>query len=609
MKKGLDFSTSETLLSVKGNNIVLADYILYKCLDMELELYSNKVRKDGKKGVLVCNESILSVKYRLPTGDSAYLKDIVDYKTLDGKAYMAYTTKNVLALNAFALGQNATTGLPDTLFHGGGQWEAKGTSLERSNNYTPSTLVSPIISDSEFWSTCDVKPFLHQKVTTAFMAGNKHAFVFNGLGTGKTKSALWALRHLMNEGLVKKVLILAPLSCLKSVWYDESFTCLMGDNINTIVLHGASTTRVKQLRAYTMAKVPTIGIINHDGPTHYLNHLLEAQPDMVIVDEASAFKNHTSIRHKNLSKIIRTSYAGVIGLTGTPISKSPSDAWGLAKLVLGNTLRCSYGQFFNRTQIKVSEFKFIPRSDAVDVTFKLLTPQILFSTRQCVDLPPLTYMSLSAEMSAPTAKMYKKLKEEGALLLEDDSITATNGAVILLKMQQICCGAVKTDEGITFVEVKSKLNLLLECFEKSENEKMLVFVPFKAGMEVVRDFLEEHNIVVKMISGDTSLSTRSAIFEEFNRESTTNQVLLAIPQTMSHGINLTGTAVTVFFAPIHSYETFTQAVARTARPGQKRHMTVFTLSNSPLEEKMYSALEAKHDLSNNILTLCRDVFA
>ena len=67
-------------------------------------------------------------------------------------------------------------------------------------------LPSPITRDYT-WPGL-FKPFDHQRVTSEFLSINEKAFCFNEAGTGKTSSVLWAADYLMNQGKIKKVLII-----------------------------------------------------------------------------------------------------------------------------------------------------------------------------------------------------------------------------------------------------------------------------------------------------------------------------------------------------------------------------------------------------------------
>ncbi len=90
------------------------------------------------------------------------------------------------------------------------------------------------------------KPFNHQRATVEFLTVNRKAFVLNGLGSGKSKSALWAAEYLMNRGLVERVLIICPKSCTHKVWEDEIFQTLM--HRSSVVVEG-SRDRKRELAA------------------------------------------------------------------------------------------------------------------------------------------------------------------------------------------------------------------------------------------------------------------------------------------------------------------------------------------------------------------------
>jgi hypothetical protein len=69
------------------------------------------------------------------------------------------------------------------------------------------------------------KPFEHQKSTAAFLTMNRRAFCFNEQGTGKTASAIWASDFLMKQGIIKRVLVICPLSIMDSAWRGDLFNC------------------------------------------------------------------------------------------------------------------------------------------------------------------------------------------------------------------------------------------------------------------------------------------------------------------------------------------------------------------------------------------------
>jgi len=78
---------------------------------------------------------------------------------------------------------------------------------------------SPIKRDYEW--TGKFKPYEHQRDTASFLTLHKKAFCFNEQGTGKTASVIWAADYLMKLGLIKRVLVICPLSIMKSAWQQD----------------------------------------------------------------------------------------------------------------------------------------------------------------------------------------------------------------------------------------------------------------------------------------------------------------------------------------------------------------------------------------------------
>jgi len=100
---------------------------------------------------------------------------------------------------------------------------------------------SPIKRDYQW--TGKFAPFAHQKETSSFLSLRKKAFCFNEQGTGKTASVIWAADYLMKLGLVKRVLVICPLSIMKSAWQQDLFKFAMHRSCS--VAHGAAKARAK----------------------------------------------------------------------------------------------------------------------------------------------------------------------------------------------------------------------------------------------------------------------------------------------------------------------------------------------------------------------------
>ena len=199
--------------------------------------------------------------------------------------------------------------------------------LEQPNGDLPN-ITSPILRDYS-WPGIH-KPFAHQKDTASFLSLRPRAFCFNEAGTGKTSAAIWAADYLMQIGLVKRVLVICPLSIMYSAWQADLFATAMHRTCG--IAHGDAHKRKKVL-----AENYDFTIINYDGTHVVFNELQAANFDLIIVDEANAYKTATTRRWKTLAKLVAAN-TRLWMMTGTPASQSPIDAFGLARLISPNRL-------------------------------------------------------------------------------------------------------------------------------------------------------------------------------------------------------------------------------------------------------------------------------
>ena len=77
------------------------------------------------------------------------------------------------------------------------------------------------------------------------------------------------------------------------------------------------------------------------------------------------------------------------------------------------------------------------------------------------------------------------------------------------------------------------------------------------------------------------------------------------PAASAHGLTLTEASTIVWFGPITSNEIFQQANHRIRRPGQTRKQLVLMLQGSPIDRRMFKALEGKEANSKLFLSLIR----
>jgi len=424
-------------------------------------------------------------------------------------------------------------------------------------------------------------PFDHQKTTSEFLVNNRKAFCFNEQGTGKTASVIWAVDYLMQLGLVKRVLVICPLSIMKSAWQQDLFKFAIHRTVS--VAYGAAKKRKEIVNAGN-----EFVIINFDGVGIVKKEIMDGGFDLVVVDEASAYKNNKTERWKDLRDLMKV-IKGLWMLTGTPAAQSPVDAFGLARLVNPTAVPLYVSHFKDQVMYKVSDFRWVPRPEAKTIVHKALQPAIRFEKKDCLDLPPVTFVDRDAPLTPQQLVYYKKLKQEMLIEADGEEISAVNAAVKINKLLQISGGAVYTDTGeVLEFDVSSRLKVVHEVVDETSN-KVLVFVPFTHTIELLEKYLTKHGITSEVINGSVSVNRRTDIVTHFQNNEQP-KVLIIQPQAASHGLTLTAADTIIWYAPCTSVETYLQANARIDRPGQVNAMTIVHLSGSQVERRMYSLL-------------------
>lgn len=447
------------------------------------------------------------------------------------------------------------------------------------------------------------KPMSHQIETAAFLTMHRKAFVFSEPGTGKTLSALWAADYLMSRGEVRRCLILCPLSIMSSAWLQDLTNSVI--HRSAIVAHHSQASRRIEMVQGDYEFV----IMNYDGLNLTAQEIInDGRFDLVIIDEANAYKNPSTKRWKALNSIIKPNTL-LWMMTGTPASQSPLDAYGLAKLVNPDGVPKFFTAWRDKVMNKVSQFRWLAKGDAAENVHKALQPAIRFTKDQCLDLPPVMTVTREVPLTPQQAKYYNLLKDRMVMEAAGETVTAINAAASVNKLLQISAGATYTDahEVVEF-DCAPRLAVLDEVLEETQR-KVLVFAPYRHSIDTIATHLRKSGLEVEEIHGDISATKRTAIFKKFQTEPDP-RVLVIQPQSAAHGVTLTAADTVVFWGPVMSVETYLQCCARTDRVGQTSDkVTVIHIQGSPIEKKMFKQLANRVDDHSLLIKLYEEELA
>ena len=448
------------------------------------------------------------------------------------------------------------------------------------NNLQIKNIPSPIMGHYS-WPGLH-KPFDHQKITASFLTLNPRAFCLNEQGTGKTGSVIWAADYLMKIGRIKRVLVICPLSIMDSAWRADLFKFAMHRHVD--IAYGSREKRIRIINSDA-----EFVIINYDGVEIVQEDIANGGFDLIVIDEANAYKNAQTTRWKTLNRILKPD-TWLWMLTGTPAAQSPVDAYGLAKLVNPKNVPKFYSAFKDMVMYKVSQFRWVNRPNAEKIVHEALQPAIRFTKEECLDLPELIYVTREVELTPQQKKYYELLRKQLVVSAVGEQITAVNAAVGMSKLLQISCGAVYSDSGETLeFDIKNRYKVMREVLDETK-QKALIFVPFKNTIKILSEKLQSDGFTTEIINGDVPAHRRAEIFKNF-QETSDPRILIIQPQAAAHGVTLTAADTVIWWGPTPSLETYAQANARAHRAGQRHPVTVVRLQGSNAEKHLYKMLD------------------
>jgi SNF2 family DNA or RNA helicase len=182
---------------------------------------------------------------------------------------------------------------------------------------------------------------------------------------------------------------------------------------------------------------------------------VKLNPNIItIVDESTTIKNRQAQRTKNVVKLGRLSKYTRI-LTGSPITKSPMDLFSqcefLAEKCLGFNSYFAYQSRYAIVQQRSMghrSFKEITgyrRLDELNQKLDRFSYRVLKD--DCLDLPDKIYTRREVQLTLDQKRAYEQMKKLALAQLESGELATTQSVLTqIMRLQQICCGFLRTDE-------------------------------------------------------------------------------------------------------------------------------------------------------------------
>lgn len=469
-----------------------------------------------------------------------------------------------------------------------------------------------------------------------------HLILALPMGSGKSATTLTAMLDLLDDRVVRRVLIIAPLQVAAATWPDEieewehtaelDWTLIRAEDVDEdivaarkdayrtardlIGMASADAQKFAGRRATVAKEWKRVRLASTNSEVHIINR--EALPwlwdffgkgkkwpyDMIVVDEASMFKNgQMRTPKKALTRFgvvakARKFTERVVLLTGTPAPKGLQNLWGLAYIAdLGERLGTSKHKF----ELRWFEKDFMgwnmePKPKAQAQIMDRLS-DIMFSLdeKDCVDLPPLNNIPVKVDLPRRVLAAYKDFEE--TLYSEVYDVEAVNKGVLHGKLLQFANGSMYNEDRQDVWIHDEKLEALENIVEEANGAPTLIAYSFKFDLKRI---LRRYKKATVFGQGDVRKQKAA-----WNRGEI--DMMLAHPGSIGHGQNIAkGGNISVWYGLTPDLELYQQFNKRLHRSGQT--LPVFNhhiIARGTYDEKLIPLLTDRDATQSSIIESVR----
>lgn len=360
------------------------------------------------------------------------------------------------------------------------------------------------------------------------------AGVFLDPGLGKTRTSLTVADTLIRLGEVRRVLVVAPLRPVYSVWPDEIRKWRL--NHSYIVLHDQ--------HRQAMSENCKIEIVNPEGLKHLTK--IKGRWDLLIVDESTKFKTWGTWRMRWLKKMLPHIPKRII-LTGTPAANSLGDLFSQMYIVddgeaLGNTATYFRENYMTKGGYEGKQWVFREKMRAE--LLSLIDDKVLrMKAEDFLDMPKLLFRDVWCKLEPKEMREYKRLKKQLMAQLASGDIFAKTSGGAYAKCKGFANGTVyNTPEDEygnkgkreTHAVHDKKLDALEDLLDELAGKPLLIGYQNTCDMERMK--ARQAFKAAPVIRGGMKAEEVQVIVKKWNKGH--YRSMMCQVQSVSHGMNL-----------------------------------------------------------------------
>jgi SNF2 family DNA or RNA helicase len=393
-------------------------------------------------------------------------------------------------------------------------------------------------------------------------------------GGGKTVSALTAFKELLDEGVVRHAIVMAPKRVARNVWPEEIANWAHTKGLRYQVLTGTPAKRELQLRAAPAFDLTIAGLDIAQWLMEQLDRYTTVHQlfDMLIIDEISRLRNPTGKRAKEIAK--RThKWKMIWGLTGTLRPNGPEDMFTPARVV-------TRGKLWGKSFYKWRQERFYPTDymgyrwaakpgEEEKINAEIAPHIVTLAEGDMPQIPPLTVITDHIDLPTKARFEYDTMERKLFARGDVDYIVAKSTGVASGKLAQAANGFMYDNQKRVVQLHDEKREWLQDLIEEATGP-LLVIYEFIEDLRMVMEVAGQETPYLGAGAGDRD--SDSAI-EAWNAGDL--KVMAMHPASGGHGLNLQpGGSDMAWISPCWSPEYWEQTIARLHRSGQKNPVMV-----------------------------------
>jgi SNF2 family DNA or RNA helicase len=223
----------------------------------------------------------------------------------------------------------------------------------------------------------------------------------------------------------------------------------------------------------------------------------------------------------------------------------------------------------------------------------------------CLDLPNKIYIQRNIELTKEQVKAYETMKNYNISLLEEGGqVRALNVLSQIMKLHQITCGHLKTNEGDIVRLDNNRVNELLNILDETDG-KVIIWAVFREDIQSITEAIRKHfkdEEIAESFYGDTADKDRQDIVAKFQDPNSSLKYFVSNPKTGGYGLTLTAANTVVYYSNSYDLEVRLQSEDRAHRIGQTKHVTyIDMIAEDTVDDKIVDALKRKINLARDVM--------